>query len=264
MIETDISMDTFELEFPTKAAQLSQLIDEARSAFEGRLVQMLPNDTQPVDSQGTEFDLVAVTDEDAQSLDILPLGTRKLLRADAIFKTSNGLLFYPSDFCWPGDPSHPTYDSDSASLAQSLLNTLGRSNASYLEMKALGRSFVCGRCNYRQICYTWKELIVHYRSQASEWQVQSEQVARSLQAGETFAFVFTHDTSRIDSNKSLVRLVHQWPATLGAVHESQKCKLCDSVGIRCFRDDGYMPDHVRDVHLIDNPVEGVHYEPALP
>ncbi|KAG8791711.1 hypothetical protein FRC12_008312 [Ceratobasidium sp. 428] len=108
--------------------------------------------------------------------------TRRLLRADCVFKATEehplfstlheGLshavptsLFYPDllitrrDDIWSSEyfQSYP----EASRVAKALLECLGMPNAANMELKVMGRRFVCGRC-CSQKTRDWSGIIGHY------------------------------------------------------------------------------------------------------
>lgn len=123
---------------------------------------------------------------------------RKILRADSVFQigTDQACWFFPDvvefmqDTLPVPEPNYGSEDEDEESgwgyynrryelphvldlsrvhrhspgqrTAECLLACLGKPDAAYLEMKALGRRFVCGRC-WVKTPMTWTEMVSHGR-----------------------------------------------------------------------------------------------------
>lgn len=87
---------------------------------------------------------------------------KQLLRADAIFILgSNESNIYPEKIgSWDVENmSWLSYNYDLSNIAKGFLRGLGRPNAPYLGMKALGKSFVCVRCYQDPIYRSWTEIV---------------------------------------------------------------------------------------------------------
>jgi hypothetical protein len=141
---------------------MPSMIEDWRNKLELALVEMLPENTQPIDSHGAEFTVMTGTLEKPRSVDCLSVRTRKLLRADALFRIDRAKGFYPdivSDSSEATDIAGIFYDAQAGRIAAALLHALGRPNASSVEMQALNQTFLCGRCCNSQRYYSWEEIV---------------------------------------------------------------------------------------------------------
>lgn len=154
-------MEDFTVKLDDQHNALENLIIGWRSRLEASLVKALPEDTQaPEFNEVPGFTLTTGTGEHVQPISNLQIDLRKLLRADALFTGNGGLYFYPDDFANTDvDPKKVAYHAKAAKIAKALLNALNRPNASYLELKALGSVFHCGRCNAPPQYMTWKNIV---------------------------------------------------------------------------------------------------------
>lgn len=109
----------------------------------------------------------------------LPEDLQLLLRADVVFKSSRksgrrhtypgvvpsalpGFHDYKGSDChslgdrW--DPEIVSRDDSASAVARALLEWVGRPNATFAEMRVLGATFQCGRCQHLDP-YTWEQLV---------------------------------------------------------------------------------------------------------
>ncbi|QRV77841.1 hypothetical protein RhiJN_05856 [Ceratobasidium sp. AG-Ba] len=85
---------------------------------------------------------------DSRPIQSVSFDIQRLFRADTIFTRYMSLGFYPEDMQtgYTSERNSWSYDKEKSDIAKLLLISLGRPNATYLEMKATGRSFTCGQC----------------------------------------------------------------------------------------------------------------------
>ncbi|KAG8769294.1 hypothetical protein FRC12_005049 [Ceratobasidium sp. 428] len=177
LVDTDVPMEDFELSLAGIRPTLDALLLEWRANFEKDLVELLPAnmDSVAASPEATTSALgfqnnaiprpipeftILVGGEPAGSL---PSDTQKLLRADAIFhRVPNTFYYYPDDFAplWPTTSDSVTwrFNLEVSKIARALLVALGNVNATYLQLKAAGPAFSCGRCVSRN-CVTWREMV---------------------------------------------------------------------------------------------------------
>jgi hypothetical protein len=151
----------FESQKPALVDILTNWINEQ----EARLISMMPDDTSVpefVFPKSKSVMLFVMADSyKAAPMDALPVNTQKLLRADAIFThplentDTNRCYFYPS---FNALPDGFTYSKLASEIARSFLNSLGRPNATYLEMMSEGHELGCGMCPEIQPL-GWKDLV---------------------------------------------------------------------------------------------------------
>ncbi|CUA68711.1 hypothetical protein RSOLAG22IIIB_08077 [Rhizoctonia solani] len=169
LLDENLSYDGFEDHFDSQTPKLTDLwigwIDEQ----EARLVSMMPDDTSApeFDRPGSESTMTFGTNYDTNiPMAALPLNTQKLLRADAVFvrtpteQNSTGArtcYLYP-DF--DGLPEMFTYSNLASEIAATFLASLGRPNASHLEMTSAGANLECGMCPEIGTL-GWKNFIEH-------------------------------------------------------------------------------------------------------
>ncbi|CAE6410274.1 unnamed protein product [Rhizoctonia solani] len=222
LLDGDIPTQEFRLKFQSKQRRLKQYYVDWRRKLEAALVQAIPNqkDLKPVELRNPNFRLVATDDTGDLTgpSNRLSLDLRMLLRADVRFSVEHSWLgssmHYPDRYWghWTIGTGGPTYDAVSSRIAQAILRELHLSEASYLEMRALGRPFLCSRCTGDPQYHTWDGIVDHYTSQ---YQFQAwHSIFRQAK--------FSHD---IDSNEPLVRLVPTQDQTPPSADPQSGCCL---------------------------------------
>ncbi|KAG8736493.1 hypothetical protein FRC10_009234 [Ceratobasidium sp. 414] len=203
--------------------------------------------------------------------------TRFLLRADTIFKRSlvdqksanswsdfGGLTtcplgYYPDLLVSskgpktippePIDLSRFTRYVEAEQVAKALLANLGEPDVAYMELKAIGNGFSCGRC-YKRKRMTWEGVIEHYREMNDKWEKDAT-YQREQQTRHRIVFVNTHDLGvGQSSDKQLIEfpsLRNDAKSCAGSRREVE-CKLClvgwNSATYDCMEG---MIEHVRNV-----------------
>lgn len=262
--KNDMPMDKFELELPKKRLVFEQFITNWRCELETRLISDLPEGTCEPD-----FNVpgLILTTGGGEPITSLPLGIQKLLRADATMLGPHfSVNYFPDDFSDTNRGfSTNGYNPGAASIARALLHALGRPDATYLELKALGCVFQCGRCHASAKNQTWEELvslgitlhiphlskantsqISHYLQQVDDW---DRVIRHSVCSAENFTYVFTHDVTLIDYHKPLVQIRFGEPKIPHPyVYNPHKtCKLCQSVRIPNQVQADFIAEHLLDV-----------------
>ncbi|KAB5590866.1 Protein SFI1 [Ceratobasidium theobromae] len=259
-IDDDIPLEQFIDKIEEQRHTLNGLIATWKNSIEARVTEVLPEDTREPDFDSPGFTLVA-SDGTGQLKPIndLPVDVRKLLRADIMFTVPH-LGFYPDDLMNAYTKADRiTYHAEAAKIAKALLGVLGRPDAPYLDMKALGRAFQCGRC-YRQSEYlTWKDIVEHYLREAREW--KSNSGLPRVRLAKNFTYVFTHDVDLVNPAKPLMRVFDdESKVPINYIYNQKICKLCESVRIPYRIHEGFIEDHLREMHMIEEPEQGKHYQ----
>ncbi|KAB5589012.1 Protein SFI1 [Ceratobasidium theobromae] len=260
LVETDLPTKSFRVEFRRKRGQLTRLIADWRRDAEAAALEILPKDTLPVSSHSIQFNLATIAGDDTRPFDYLPVDTRRLLRADATFSNTNNWAFgfYPDIFCSWTETTKLEYDYDASKIAKALLRVLGCPEASYPEMKTFNDKFVCGRCD--KLLYTWPLIVQHFYDEGLKWQRYSQILSARVEVNKSFAYLFTHDVDAINP-QPLVRIVEA-PTPPGPCFLLEWCKICDEIESDDIQFSGtheQILNHLRDVHLIENPADGLHY-----
>ncbi|CAE6531875.1 unnamed protein product [Rhizoctonia solani] len=266
LIDNDMSHEQFLADFEEKKPEFQQSIAAWRHELEARLIATLSDDTHPPNFDIPPFTMTFETGESVQPISTLPEDIQKLLRADAIFTTLplneySAPLYYPDSFSRFGaDIPKVIYYPKAQEITQALLNALGIPDASYLHLKASGKSFRCGRCPQVMAARrTWQDIINHYLESLRSWKAVTRQ--RQVQHNKNFVYICTHDINLENPDRPLVRMAtpegdpaidHPWTYS--------KCLLCQSVGLHDRVYSQVIVEHVRDVHLVDEPEAGVHYK----
>ncbi|KAG8772083.1 hypothetical protein FRC12_003252 [Ceratobasidium sp. 428] len=177
LVDTDVPMEDFELHLARIRPTLDTLLLEWRLNLERDLAKLLPANMDSIagspesatSTLGTNITATARPIPDftilvgGEPAGNLPSDTQKLLRADAIFHRANNTAYYyhyPEDFAYLRPTLSNTwhFNVEASKVAKALLINLGNPNATYLQLKAAGPAFSCGRCVSRN-CTTWREMV---------------------------------------------------------------------------------------------------------
>ncbi|KAG8773921.1 hypothetical protein FRC12_002249, partial [Ceratobasidium sp. 428] len=168
MMGQDVSIEELDQTLEQSKPAVDKLISEWTQELEQTLVSLLPE--EPSSSKDTsnsgdgtatqiacpipEYTCAQGDGSQMRPLTELPMDTQRLLRADSVFMRGHTVNFYPADFHGSYfDVKDMTHD---PSIAKALLASLGLSDATFLQLQAAGRPFVCGRCNNSDRM-TWKD-----------------------------------------------------------------------------------------------------------
>ncbi|KAF8747434.1 A Receptor for Ubiquitination Targets, partial [Rhizoctonia solani] len=274
LMEEDITGSEMKLKLLEKQDVFTEFADKWATRLEEMLIQHLPDHVEPPDfnMQGSSLR------PRIQPADTLFAGVQMLLRADVIFKRNgySSRSFYPEDFSDTPRPDILSYDTEASSMATELLRALGKPGATYLEIKSMGTVFKCGRCHDHGGPLNWKTIvrgytfswavriyesifqIYHYIEQKSEWLRRTQ--SQSVRLAEDFVYLFSHDT-KVENSKPLVRVVKKNDYTpYYLYHDGVSCLVCSKVGIHHKFPESFIGDHLYDVHLIEEPEKGKHFQ----
>ncbi|CAE6451891.1 unnamed protein product [Rhizoctonia solani] len=260
LLNQDKPTGEFNSEFESKKEHIKEQFSGWRFDLEAALVKALPEAFKPVELQSSQFNLEAhaPTEHPLQYEDRLSADLRTLLRADVIFEYDYKPTYYPSSFTsWTIDARTPTYDTASSTVAKTILNALQHPDASYLEMQALGRSFLCARCTSNPHYLNWGGIVSHFAYENERWESASRWNKLYREEGEGITLVFTHDIN--NSNEPLVRLVAEADQIKSPKAPQSECKVCLSIGQHYRTELAYIAKHMQVTHLIENAVQGEHY-----
>ncbi|CAE6426620.1 unnamed protein product [Rhizoctonia solani] len=265
LIENDIPNEQFQVDFEARKPEFQQLIVDWRHRLETQLIAALPDDTRSPNFDLSPLSMTIGTSETGQPLNTLSEDNQKLLRADTIFTTSpvndhSRTYFYPHSFnSFGSEITNLVHHSKAHEIARALLSTLGIPDASYLGLKALGMSFRCGRCPQAMATgQSWRDIITHYLESIRSWKVASRQ--HQVRSNKNFVYVCTHDVDLENPDRPLVQISTEGNTSISNLPWTHsKCQLCQSVGLYSRMRSQAVIDHVRDVHLIEEPEAGVHY-----
>ncbi|EUC60505.1 hypothetical protein RSOL_348630 [Rhizoctonia solani AG-3 Rhs1AP] len=266
LIDEDVPHEQFLIDFEGKKPEFQQWITNWRLELEAHLIATLSDDIHPPNFGLSPFTMTVGTSEDVQPINTLPEDIQKLLKADAIFTTSplhdhSAPYFYPHSFNqFAGNITKVVHHSKAREIAQALLRDLDMPDASYLGLRALGKTFLCGRCPQAVAAtYSWGGIISHYLEHLRLWKDVTQR--RQVRSNKNFVYVCTHDVNLETTELPLVRIstqaitptnVHSW--------DHPQCLICHSVNIHVRVHPQAIVDHIRYVHLVEEPEAGTHYQ----
>lgn len=209
----------------------------------------------------------------------LPQDYQTLLRADTVFRTSQ-LWFYPGRFPGtiqgidgalyhggPWEPTDVTRDDDASDIARALLRRLGRPEATYAEMKALGFGFSCQRCS-EGMPTSWIGIVRHFAEEQERWG-DGQSILSRLSTPTSLVFNNTHDVA---DPRPCIRLLA--PGAAAALEETiteryswtTTCNICKALGVIARYDHhadpsvrSEMTEHLLSAHEIQQPSGSVHF-----
>ncbi|KAG8689389.1 hypothetical protein FRC08_010970, partial [Ceratobasidium sp. 394] len=263
MLDTDIPPPEFERSLQQSKPTFDKLVLECMKGIEQTLVDLLPkgpatskggrasragdNTTNQITSPIPEYTFTLGGSLEAQPFTSLPLGTQRLLRADCIFMNGNTPNFYPDDF--HGSHLHEknlTYNPSAAKIAKALLALLGLPDATYLQLKAAGCAFICGRCNSSRRM-TWRDIIRHYLDEEGTYAIaQKNPRVRSS----SVTYIFTHDIEVVDPNKPLLSVASaEAQAKPNEIYHGRhrQCLVCKPLNINLYHRQEVILGHIHDV-----------------
>ncbi|CAE6522294.1 unnamed protein product [Rhizoctonia solani] len=260
LLKQDKPTEEFQPYFMSKQGDLKGQLCGWRVNLEAALVKTLPEGFKPVATQNGRYNLEVYTHPKHPARDDISTDLRTLLRADTIFKHDHKPIYYPNRTAftsWAIDTQTPVFDPISSAVAKAILNALRHPDASYLEMRALGPSFVCGRCTNDPSYLIWEEIVAHFVYEYERWKSASRWNEQYREQGGGITLVNTHDLN--DSSKPLVQLVAEEDRTIISDAPKTKCKVCESIGQYYWTGPQHIAKHVQATHLINGPVQGTHY-----
>ncbi|KAG8775630.1 hypothetical protein FRC12_001359 [Ceratobasidium sp. 428] len=284
LYEPDIPIETVSTRFIESLPNLEAMLTDWRTEIELQLVENLDLERKPGDK--TTLMIQGSTELAGK----LSAHTRFLLRADTIFKASveqtqvgqwyhprlpeqtiHSLYYYPDLLVSPGstrssdakvDISRFTRHTEAERIAKVLLADLGMSDVAYMELKAAGPGFKCGRCYFKE-WVTWEDIVIHYREMNERWEKEAK-YQREQHTKHKIMFINAHALEEdTGSSKPLLKLdaVRDGRIPSNKIQPEVECKLC-LVG---WRSTTYcsmqgIAGHLENVHAIsDQPVNGLHY-----
>ncbi|KAG9102603.1 hypothetical protein FRC07_010203 [Ceratobasidium sp. 392] len=251
---------------------LAELIRKGRE--EDELDAEIPELTLPVAGDSTTDPFESVTS-----------GQKLLLRADSLFMSNrigglpppvvyDALIAdgYRSQVTNPFQFMRPTKapldlgkfkrHPEAQAAARILLEHLGKPNATFLEMKSAGKSYMCGRC-HDIITYSWEELVQHYLQHKQTWGQAQKQQGELTRRGVTFRNV--HNPA-FETNKPMVKIVskEEGITAVSNLLQGMNIKACNVCHKFTFLppvrgSEEKIIEHVRDVHNISEPKSPEHY-----
>ncbi|QRV93377.1 hypothetical protein RhiJN_21395 [Ceratobasidium sp. AG-Ba] len=272
LADQDIPLEEFDQKLEQSTPVFTAAYSNWREDFEKRLLELLPERSAIANnkrsslassccSSETASEYTLVLGGSGQLLTSLSSDIQCLLRADCVFRGPYGkVTFYPDDFQELGiGETTLSYHTQASKVARALLSILDLSGATYLRLKAVGKIFACGRCDTGE-CRSWSEMIQHYVEEEESY----ENVLKNGRVQESgINYVFTHDYG-VDCSKPLLYLTSAEDRAKfqGRYYQGRYrgCLVCRGAGTGCYKRENVLLDHLCDVHLIEDPQKGKHYE----
>ncbi|QRV84692.1 hypothetical protein RhiJN_12708 [Ceratobasidium sp. AG-Ba] len=289
LIEREIPIGELERELDARKDRIRSKILEWRAGIERQLVEQYRSEFD----HGDKDPIVTVRGSSQVTSSLSPQ-LRLLLRADTVFmkcevtaqensSESRRLdcrgytYYYPSLVCnlrdifdYDEPLESPDFDSQCyreyaglGIIIKSLLQSLGMPDAARIELLDMGARFVCGRCADGKPV-TWDEAIGHYARERRKWDKNKDNKP-VVSVRYPIMHRNVHDLEAQDNLKPLVRVVTEQEARRLLTPppdnvRKQLCIMCDATehDIDSLRPDA-MVIHMKDVHEIATPVEGVHW-----
>ncbi|KAG9123854.1 hypothetical protein FRC07_013731 [Ceratobasidium sp. 392] len=256
-------------------------IQDWRKEGEKELVEWWKSDGESSDNQLTNS--IVKVKESTATTEHLPADLRLLLRADTILSFQkpdcsgyqDAILYYPFYYKNPTSCIYPQAPSSMNStriyrhlkaekIAKALLRDLGMPDIAAIELRVIGASFMCGRC---QDCRPkrWMEIVKHYRQEAQLWhKLQAQQP--QFKTNSSVVFLDAHDLNSIVASRPLARRLTNQEAVdannLYSSNTSQQaaCILCRNYHLHpVTKNQVQLQSHMKDVHGVTEPVQRLHY-----
>ncbi|KAF8594199.1 hypothetical protein BDV93DRAFT_481991 [Ceratobasidium sp. AG-I] len=276
--ETDIPASAMEARFEAHREAIKAHVLKWKIKIEGHLAGLLregrasdglkkaaPAPTLPVGkSEPTPFKGVS---EDL----------KLLLRADSLFEPRRALLGTPVTYdsllaasfsisAWglfrarPLDLTEYKRHGKAQEIARVLLAGMGRTNASFLELRSIGQRFMCGSCPSR-VARTWEEMVEHYADEQRNWERYRAYVPKAQKNGIIFQHLHALDAK---PKKPFVKLLSSTQNPNSSNHSKSKnwkCRLCMKIEVHDQGvTEGEVIEHVFKWHGVAKPEEVEHYD----
>ncbi|KAF8758021.1 hypothetical protein RHS01_03587 [Rhizoctonia solani] len=237
LLDQDKTMDEFCIEFKNKRGKIAeQLYKGWICKIQEDLIGTIPEDLVPVDVQNPNFYLQGHIGSGDTSIpdDPLSVNLRKLLRADVVIRIEQMSAHYSGGIdCWTSEWG-PSARSSSVGAA--------------LENHNITHGMIFSTTMHGSI---------------ETMNMPVEGTKRASESGREIEIVFRHDTDRIDDENPLVHVVPVTKQELvpiaGAIVSMSGCKLCVEIGHYYKTEATQITKHIKEVHLIEEPVLGEHY-----
>ncbi|KAG9122740.1 hypothetical protein FRC07_000748 [Ceratobasidium sp. 392] len=278
LYETDRSVVEMEVKFEDHREEIEKHITEWTNHVQAHFTKLALEG--PKIAKKMLLSTSIARDKKPNPLTKLPDNIKRLLRADSFFNTTSSFsrlgqhLTYGSILKYhnlvgtytsmsivspraPPNLEHITWDSEANKVARELLTSLGKPNASYLEMtdKAI---YSCGRCHDSEP-KTWEQIVFHYVHHNKIHSGIQEEIGSS---NFKFAYNNVHDP-KVLSKQPLIQCTPTQATDDDS--DSLECKLCAML----LTVEGVMTSkvkvlkHLRDVHGITKPKVDEHYGPRI-
>ncbi|GAB1527076.1 hypothetical protein RhiTH_010251 [Rhizoctonia solani] len=278
LYETDRSVSDMVQQFSENRDEIEACIDNWKSDLHTRMAEMLRKD-EDIEGQGQVLTpCLVVQKDDSDPFQHLSDDLKLLLRADSLFtfpqnsvqnctvnsydaaiaKSGYRLTLreavMPKPYRPPVELTRIRVCTEARRVARTILGSMGLENASIVEMKSVGRGYVCGRC-HDSGTKTWEELVSHY-VQAKEVVARVDMHPDKMEAlGVVYRDV--HDPE-VFPERPLVKYA---PEPNGTNVPTRACTICskDPIVHNVKGSEPGIIQHIKDVHDIAEPKLGVHY-----
>ncbi|ELU40973.1 hypothetical protein AG1IA_04997 [Rhizoctonia solani AG-1 IA] len=278
LYKTDRSVSDMVQQFSENRDEIEACIDNWKSDLHTRMAEMLRKD-EDIEGQGQVLTpCLVVQKDDSDPFQHLSDDLKLLLRADSLFtfpqnsvqnctvnsydaaiaKSGYRLTLreavMPKPYRPPVELTRIRVCTEARRVARTILGSMGLENASIVEMKSVGRGYVCGRC-HDSGTKTWEELVSHY-VQAKEVVARVDMHPDKMEAlGVVYRDV--HDPE-VFPERPLVKYA---PEPNGTNVPTRACTICskDPIVHNVKGSEPGIIQHIKDVHDIAEPKLGVHY-----
>ncbi|CAE6358899.1 unnamed protein product [Rhizoctonia solani] len=282
LYETDSTVAELEVKFEENRDEIEALVAEWQSRIQVRFMDVLRDGYETQSETLRPAIITSNTDLPNVSDDL-----KFLLRADSLFyqapspnldspkellsydtflmKGLNGVVAHMS-----GQPRRaPDLDNihwhpEAHEVARQLLADIGKPDATYLEMKTIGRVFACGKCHETK-ARNWDEMIEHYLEQEQVYADVQEDLTLSSDAELAYNPIhsptFLTDEPMITDYASKT-LAGGYGIGMGRLQVCKVCKRIPSAG-HVLATQSAILKHLLNVHGIAHPEFDVHYAPEL-
>ncbi|CAE6485775.1 unnamed protein product [Rhizoctonia solani] len=278
LYKTDRSVSDMVQQFSENRDEIEACIDNWKSDLHTRMAEMLRKD-EDIEGQGQVLTpCLVVQKDDSDPFQHLSDDLKLLLRADSLFtfpqnsvqnctvnsydaaiaKSGYRLTLreavMPKPYRPPVELTRIRVCTEARRVARTILGSMGLENASVVEMKSVGRGYVCGRC-HDSGTKTWEELVSHY-VQAKEVVARVDMHPDKMEAlGVVYRDV--HDPE-VFPERPLVKYA---PEPNGTNVPTRACTICskDPIVHNVKGSEPGIIQHIKDVHDIAEPKLGVHY-----
>ncbi|KAF8749232.1 hypothetical protein RHS01_10187 [Rhizoctonia solani] len=265
LYKTDRSVSDMVQQFSENRDEIEACIDNWKSDLHTRMAEMLRKD-EDIEGQGQVLTPCLVVQKDdsdpfQQSLGRpeTPLTRRQSVyfSAKTAFKTVREAVM-PKPYRPPVELTRIRVCTEARRVARTILGSMGLENASIVEMKSVGRGYVCGRC-HDSGTKTWEELVSLMRLSLCQAKEVVARVDMHPDKMEALGVVYrdVHDPE-VFPERPLVKYA---PEPNGTNVPTRACTICskDPIVHNVKGSEPGIIQHIKDVHDIAEPKLGVHY-----
>ncbi|KAB5588619.1 DEAD/DEAH-box helicase [Ceratobasidium theobromae] len=295
LYDEDTNADEMETRFEARKAEISKLIQEWKVNVEAHMANLLRKAREPDTIEGEVIKpTLVVAEGDADPFASISDDVKLLLRADSLFHiprpsmTGSSMTVAGTPLIYdavilsgyihsyhnlsmtksvkqPLDLARFHVYTEAQDVARKLLESMGKPDACYLELRSVGQRFICGRCHDTEP-KTWEEMVLHYIEQARLWDRIQNDLPLLTKNGITYNDIHdptTHTDKPLVKYLSYVQLEEEVALSVGQV---RACKLCSKTPVM---QDVRGPEakiftHLLDVHGIFEPKIREHYgDPSI-